>query len=196
MNVSRETSERLTEYLNLLTTWSAKINLVAPNTIGSAWERHIQDSLQLIDLRPAPGNQWLDLGSGGGLPGLVIAIAAPWQRTRFTLVESDARKATFLRRAASALSLTNVEVVTERIEALTPQNAPTISARALAPLPSLMSYVARHLASNGVALLPKGRNWESEVRDARRNWSFNLTPHPSRTQAEAAVLEISDIHAS
>lgn len=195
MNVSRETSQRLHEYLGLLKSWSAKINLVAPGTIEDAWDRHIADSLQLIALRPSPGPLWVDLGTGGGLPGLVIAIALPRSETEVILIESDQRKAAFLRHVIRTLSVPQTKVICDRIEAIPPVAASTLTARALAPLPKLMTYVGRHLDSAGTALLPKGRNWREEVAAAQQNWQFDLTAHQSQTQAEAAVLEIRDIHA-
>lgn len=193
MNVSRETIEQLLTYVDLLNNWSARINLVAPSTLPNAWSRHVEDSLQLLDLRPDPGPRWVDLGAGGGLPGLVVAIAAP--STAVTLIESDVRKATFLRRASAQLNLPNVTVLSQRIEAAAPQQASTVSARALAPLPKLMAYVERHLAPDGVALLLKGRSWSDEITDAQQSWSFDVTPHRSATQPDAAVLEIRAIHA-
>ncbi|AXC48931.1 16S rRNA (guanine(527)-N(7))-methyltransferase RsmG [Paracoccus suum] len=195
MNVSRETSKRLQAYLELLKNWSAKINLVAPATIEDAWERHIEDSLQLLDLRPSPGPIWTDLGTGGGLPGLVIAMALPSQETETVLVESDQRKAAFLRHVIRTLEIQQTRVIAERIEVISGLGASTLTARALAPLPKLMTYVERHLGPSGTALLPKGRNWREEVAAAQLSWQFELTAHPSKTQPEAAVLEIRDIHA-
>lgn len=194
MNVSRETSERLQAYLSLLRRWSPRINLVSPATLEDAWHRHVEDSLQLLRLRPEPGPHWTDLGSGGGLPGLVVAIAAPDPATRFTLIESDKRKAAFLRRVVGALSLNNTTVLPQRIESATPQMASTVSARALAPLPTLVAYVQRHLAHDGTALLPKGACWREELRAAEARWRFACVPHDSVTQPGAAILEITSIH--
>lgn len=194
MTVSRETAD-LQRYLTLLEHWSRKINLIGATTVDDAWHRHIEDSVQLATLRPQGGPRWTDLGSGGGLPGMVLAINAPDSGTHYTLIESDGRKATFLRHVKAQLNLTNVTVLTQRIEAATPQEATTVSARALAPLPQLMAYVGRHLAHDGVALLPKGRNWKTEVREAEQSWRFDYVAHTSATDADAAVLEIRNIHA-
>lgn len=194
MNVSRETDD-LQRYVEFLKQWSAKINLIGPGTWAGAWQRHVEDSLQLAAIRPEGGPRWTDLGSGGGLPGLVLAINDKMGLTRYTLIESDARKATFLRHVKAQLSLTNTMVLGDRIESAVPQQSSTVSARALAPLPQLMAYVGRHLAPDGVALLPKGRNWKSEVREAERSWRFDYVAHPSTTDADAAILEIRDIHA-
>lgn len=192
-NVSRETDDRLVRYADLIRVWSRRINLVAPSTIDNLAERHIADSLQLLQHRPNPGPGWVDLGSGGGLPGLVVALASTSGETRFTLVESDSRKAAFLRRAVAELHLDNTAVVSARIEALPPMSASTVSARALAPLPKLLDYVARHLAPDGTALLMKGRNWRDELVAAQQDWKFDLMVKPSTTDPDAAILQIGNL---
>ncbi|UFM65862.1 16S rRNA (guanine(527)-N(7))-methyltransferase RsmG [Paracoccus sp. MA] len=189
-NVSCET-ERLAAYAALLRKWNPAINLIAPSTLEQIESRHIADCLQLAEIaRKSPGG-WVDLGSGGGLPGIVLAIMRPDRP--LTLVESDQRKAAFLRNAIRELSLTGANVLTGRIEDLDRLDAANISARALAPLPRLMAYVERHLAPSGTAWLMKGRNWQSEVSEARRDWKFDLTTHPSATDPDAAILEITGI---
>lgn len=189
-NVSRETSEKLDAYAALLRKWSPRINLVAPSTLNDLESRHIADSRQLSMLT-TPVQNWADLGSGGGLPGAIIAILRP--ETPVTLVESDARKATFLRTLRRELALPNLIVLNDRIEQANPLNAALVSARALAPLGLLMAYVDRHLAPGGTALLMKGKDWESEVRQARESWQFDLIPHPSQTAPDAAILEITNV---
>lgn len=189
MSASRE-AEQLREYARLLRKWNATINLVAPNTIEHLEQRHFQDCNQLNGLAPR-SSRWADLGAGGGLPGLVLAIHRP--ADPMILVEADRRKAAFLRTVAREIDLPNVTVQVGRIEALPALQAQIISARALAPLPLLMAYVDRHLASGGVAWLMKGRNWEAEVSDARDGWNFSLIAHDSTTEPGAAILEISDI---
>ena len=158
LNVSRETTARLDAYAALLAKWNPAINLVARSTMTDFWTRHILDSAQLFDLAPPGARHWADLGSGAGLPGLVIAILAP-ERTldlRVTLIDSDQRKAAFL---IAALRETGVraEVRAERIEDLAPLGADIITARALAPLPVLLAYAERHLSAGGAALFPKRR---------------------------------------
>lgn len=111
----------------------------------------------------------------------------------FTLVESDQRKATFLRTVTREVGLPNVTILSGRIEALPPLNADHVSARALAPLRQLMTYLHRHLAPTGKAFLMKGRQWKAEVEDARSEWLFDYVAHPSRTQEGAATLEISGV---
>ncbi|MDS9466820.1 16S rRNA (guanine(527)-N(7))-methyltransferase RsmG [Paracoccus sp. MBLB3053] len=190
MTVSRET-ERLNQYAGLMRKWNKAINLVAPSTLDALEERHISDSRKLAELSKATVGDWVDLGSGGGLPGLVLAINQPDRN--ISLVESDKRKCSFLRNVCREVGLMNVAILNERIEMVEPLSAQNISARALAPLPLLLSYVDRHLASGGRAWLMKGRNWRNEVDEARKDWSFNLTAHRSATDPDSAILEMTDI---
>lgn len=193
MDVSRETEERLSQYQELLLRWNSRINLVSPSSIPHVKSRHIDDCLQIAEsIEPGEG-VWVDLGSGGGLPGIVLAIAFASRPTHFVLLESDQRKATFLRSAIRGIGLTNTEVITSRIEAADPLNAAYLSARALAPLPYLMPYLDRHLAKNGQAWLMKGEKWQSEVDEARQHWQFQLESRPSKTQTGAAILKISEV---
>lgn len=192
LNVSRETWEKLERLSALLAKWNPAINLVSKSTIGSAWQRHIVDSAQLFP--QSRFLHWADLGSGGGFPGLVIAVIASElnPEARFTLVEVDQRKATFLREAARELGV-SPEVLTERIESVAPLNADVLSARALAPLDGLCGFATRHLVADGVALFPKGASWRAEVDDARRNWTFSLDVLPSQTDRQAVVLKVKEI---
>lgn len=190
MDVSRETVERLELLQALLIKWNPAINLVAKSTLPNAWERHIADSAQIYNLGHTSGD-WVDLGSGGGFPGLVIAILAAGRSDpiKVTLVEADQRKATFLRTASQQLGL-SVITLSERIEKIPPLAAKTLSARALAPLPTLLAYADRHLESSGIALFPKGASWKHEVDLARKDWHFNLEAHPSVTDTDGAVLAV------
>lgn len=190
MDVSRETEILLVRYANLLRKWSPRINLVAPSTLASLEERHIEDCLQVAShAQPQSGN-WVDLGSGGGLPGIVLSIAARGTDANFTLIESDGRKSAFIRTAIRDLGLTKTKVVTARIEDLDPLNAAYVSARALAPLPRLMPYLVKHLAKNGQAWLMKGRQWHQELEEAALNWRFSYEAYPSKTEDSAAILKI------
>ncbi|MEO0622074.1 MAG: 16S rRNA (guanine(527)-N(7))-methyltransferase RsmG [Pseudomonadota bacterium] len=188
--VSRETCERLETFAALLTRWTKRINLIAPKTLDTLWSRHIADSAQLWTLRPDACDTWLDLGSGGGLPGLVIAaIAAEETRIQITLVESDGRKSAFLATAAREMNLSPT-IVTERIESLRLPKSSVISARALAPLPKLLELAAPHAAPETVFLFPKGRNARSELTEAQRHWHIEQTEIASRTEADATILKI------
>ncbi len=192
--VSRETMERLQGYAALLEKWNAKINLVAASTLPDFWDRHIVDSAQLYAHAPESALNWVDLGSGGGLPGLVCAILSKEftpDRT-FTLIESDARKAAFLTTAIREFGL-DARVLTSRVEATDPQSVDVVSARALASLPQLLPLVARHLAKNGVALLPKGRNYNEELAAAQREWHFDTAIFDSQTDPLAKLLILKDL---
>ena len=195
LDVSRETLGRLEQLGALLAKWNPAINLVAKSTLPEAWTRHILDSAQLFRLAPDRVSHWVDLGSGGGFPGLVIAVLASEfdSARRVTLVESDQRKATFLRQAAREMGLSNVAVLTDRIEQAAPLAGQVVSARALAPLPQLCAFAQRHLAPGGLALFPKGAKHAEEVAEAGREWHFDLTVHPSDTDSSAVVLELRTI---
>lgn len=192
-DVSRETEAALSAFAALVRRWNPAINLVAPSTLADLDSRHIADSAQLLPLAPPGWTHWADLGSGGGFPGLVIAILARDRpESRVTLVESDQRKATFLRTAARELSLP-VTVHTTRAEQLAPLGANVLSARALAPLAQLLPFAHRHLRPGGTALFPKGRRHAEEVAEARRTWHFDLTEHSSQTDPEGRILQIERI---
>lgn len=189
MDVSRETDAKLQVLESLVRKWNPAINLVAKSTLADLRGRHIADSLQVAALCPLTARIWVDLGSGGGFPGLVVAAWAAEHVPELDvrLVESDQRKATFLRLAAKEMDL-SVQVLSQRIEDLAPQNADVVSARALAALPKLCFFVARHLAPCGTAILPKGAQAETEIAAARRDWSFDLETATSQTEGEAKVL--------
>ncbi len=193
-DVSRETIERLQIYGRLLRAWNPKINLVAPSTLDDLWSRHFADSAQLYDLAPRSFSHWADLGSGGGFPGLVIAILAQekMQTSEITLVESDARKSAFLRTVLRETGA-SATVLTERAERVQPLAASVVSARALAPLPRLLAYAYRHLAPGGVALLPKGENWEKELSDAESEWHFSYLLSKSMVHHNSVILSVTGV---
>jgi len=196
VNVSRETFEELRAYESLVRRWTPAINLVSKASVDDLWQRHIADSAQVFAATGAESAQsWVDLGSGGGFPGLVVAVLAKELRPdlRVTLVESDLRKATFLRQAAQALSL-SVTVHSVRIESLAPQNADVLSARALAPLSDLLTHAERHLRKGGIAVFPKGARFAAELDDARKLWAFDVDVQPSLSDSEAALLVIRNFH--
>ncbi|EBA08536.1 16S rRNA (guanine(527)-N(7))-methyltransferase RsmG [Sagittula stellata] len=193
-NVSRGTSLKLEQYLSLLKKWNTVINLVSPKTLDDAVKRHFLDSAQLVDLMPEDAGTLVDLGSGGGFPGLVIAILSAETRPnlKVTLVESDQRKASFLRTVLRETEISGT-VLSKRIMDVEPLQADILTARALAPLLELCQFADHHLMSTGVALFPKGKNWGKEVEDARAEWQFRYTAHTSKTDADAVVLEIRDL---
>lgn len=193
-NVSRETIERLRAFVALLEKWNAKINLVSNATLADAWQRHVVDSLQIWDvIRTQPPGKLVDIGSGGGFPGIVLAACmheAGWPGP--VLIESDVRKVTFLRTALRELGLEG-NVLAQRIESSAPQKANYLTARALSELRYLLEFAKIHLDNGGVACFPKGRRWEEEVERAREEWEFNLEVHPSKTEAGSAILMIKGV---
>lgn len=193
--VSRETLAKLEIYAQTLKKWNPRINLVAKSTLADLWERHIVDSLQIMAHIPDGTHHIVDIGSGGGFPGLVLAIATSETdaETKVTMIESDQRKSVFLR---TVLRETGVaaEVLTDRIERAPPQNADLITARALADLTSLLGFAERHLKPDGVAIFLKGKNWRSELEIAQENWHFEWKEVTSQTSVEAVLLVIKGIH--
>lgn len=184
------TRVRLDAFRDLLLTWNARINLIAPADAAQVEQRHIADSLQLLPLLPEAGPMG-DLGSGGGLPALVLAAADPGRE--WHLVESDRRKCAFLIEAARVMDLTATRIHATRIEdaALPPLSG--LTARALAPLAKLLPHAARLLAPGGVAIFPKGRNAEAELTEAISDWTMAIERHPSRTDPTATILRLSEI---
>ena len=185
--VSRETQERLSLFAELLTKWTSKINLISAGDVAHLWERHIEDSLQLVPLVER-GISITDLGSGGGFPGIILAIAADAQ---VTLVESDKRKCAFLREVSRAAGC-RTQVINERIENVDIPPAPIVTARALANLSKLLSWTEKLIAADGYALFLKGQQAVNELTDAERDWHMTVTSIPSRTPG-GSILKISDI---
>jgi 16S rRNA (guanine527-N7)-methyltransferase len=186
--VSRETRERLDVYVRELTRWQRALNLVANSTMADLWTRHIADSLQLISREPDAGS-WLDLGSGAGLPGLVIAAETT---RRVTLVESDSRKCAFIRSAAHAMGV-SVEIRNGRIETVLPTLPgpfDVVTARGLAPLDKLLAYARPQLSSGAIGLFPKGRGYQAELTAAQLCWTFTADILDSRTDSGGRILRI------
>lgn len=193
-DVSRETYDDLMHFADLVKKWTTKINLVSPATIDRLWDRHIVDSAQIFGLARENYEKWADIGSGGGFPGIVVAILAKEKTptAAFTLIESDQRKATFLRTAVRELDL-NASIIADRIENADQQKADIVSARALTSLSGMMPFLDRHLSLGGCAVLHKGRQYQKEVAEARQSWSFALEEHVSLTDPDARLLEIKGI---
>lgn len=194
LDVSRETLDQLDAYVALLEKWNPRINLVARSTLSQLWDRHFVDSAQIFQYSPENTQHWVDLGSGGGFPGLVVAVLGKELRPdmRVTLVESDTRKATFLRTVIRELSL-QAKVLDSRIEALDPLQADVLSARALADLTALLGFADQHMRKDGMALFPKGATWEKELTDAQQSWRFDHERFTSKTEAEAVIFRIREV---
>lgn len=182
--------EKLQQFAALVEKWTQRINLIARSTVPDLWARHIEDSARLVPFAPAAPRLWADFGAGGGFPGLVVAVILQDRgaATRMVLVESDQRKATFLREASRQLDL-GADVRAERADALAPLGADVISARALAPLSALFETVERHGLPDTLSLFPKGETWADEVAAARKNWSFALDAQPDPGHKGAAILQ-------
>jgi 16S rRNA (guanine527-N7)-methyltransferase len=181
--------DRLRQFAGLLLRWNATLNLIAARDAGVVWDRHIADSLQLVPLMPAGVARAIDLGTGGGFPGLVLAIATG---VAFDLVESDRRKASFLRTAVLETGAP-ATVHCCRIEDAALPPAPLVTARALAPLPRLLPLAARLLTDDGVCLFLKGAKVEDELTAAERDWAMTVDREPSRTSADGVVLRIAGL---
>ena len=186
---SVEARERLDRLASLLLRWNARINLISRADEATLWTRHILDSAQLVALLPPTAGTLIDLGSGAGFPGLVLAILTSWH---VHLVESDQRKAAFLREAARETG-THVAIHAVRAETLRLPPVQVVTARALAPLGELLRLAAPLLAPGGVCLFPKGRDAEAELTAAAAGWHMRIEHVPSRTSPGATLLRISEI---
>jgi 16S rRNA (guanine527-N7)-methyltransferase len=189
LHVSRETLDRLEHYLDLLKRWQKAINLVGPKTLEDPWRRHILDSAQLIHHLPGAARTIVDLGSGAGLPGLVLAIIRGGD---IHLVESDQRKALFLKEAARHLAL-DVVVHAQRIEALEPMTPDVLTARALAPLPRLLELASPLIGRATTCLFLKGRHGKDELTEAGKSWMMASQISPSLSDPSASVLKLWEI---
>lgn len=190
--VSRETEERLDRFVALLLAWQATTQLVAQSTIPRLWTRHIADSLQLLPLAPE-ARTWVDLGSGGGFPGVVLACAlADRPGAKIHLVESNARKAAFLREVTRTLLIPAI-VHCARIEDFIADESVTpeiVTARALAPLDKLAGLVAPFVELGATALILKGQDVEDELREATKSWIIGVDLVPSKTDASGRILVV------
>ncbi|MDX2263349.1 MAG: 16S rRNA (guanine(527)-N(7))-methyltransferase RsmG [Hyphomicrobiales bacterium] len=195
-SVSRETLERFEQYAALLGRWGKAVNLIGPATASDIWRRHFADSAQLLALAPS-FRTWVDLGSGAGFPGLVIAILTANQEDRAVhLVESNARKCAFLSDVARRTGV-EVRVHDKRVADATREIgvADVVSARALAPLPDLLGHAVGFMRDGGFGLFPKGRDAQKEIEDARRDWAFQWKTSPSRTDSEAQIIKVWSLEA-
>lgn len=193
--VSRETEARLDRYIDLLVTWQAKTNLVAPSTLPHLWTRHVSDSLQLLALAPS-AKIWVDLGSGGGFPGVVLASAlADTPGATIHLVERNAKKAAFLREAiriTSAPAIVHLAGIGDIVDSIEGR-VDCVTARALAPLHQLVGFAEPLVKRGAKALFLKGQDVEAELTEATKYWNIEPRLHSSRTGGHGWIVELDRI---
>lgn len=193
-DVSRETEAQLKVYLGLLEKWQEKINLVSPQTMPDAWERHFIDSMQISDFIPEGAKTIFDFGSGAGFPGLVLAIMN--SDKNFHMVESDQKKCSFMRTVSRETGLSNIAVHNSRIEDVSRETIPDlIMARALASLDKLLDYSSDWVELNPDLkfIFPKGEKHADEVVESKKKWIFDVTEKPSQTSKNASILLLSGV---
>ena len=187
--VSRETGARLEAYAALLAQWNQRINLVSRDSLRDPWRRHFLDSAQLFSYVPARTRSLVDLGSGAGFPGLVLAILGI---PGIELIESDARKCAFLREAAR-IADAPVAIHHARIEAVPSHEVDVVTARACAPLDRLLVMAQRFIAPHTICLFLKGERAEEELTAARRGWTMLAARHPSRADPRGVILKLEQV---
>jgi 16S rRNA (guanine527-N7)-methyltransferase len=191
--VSRETVERLRAYEALLRKWQRSINLVGAATLDDVWRRHFLDSAQLLPLAPAEATRWIDVGSGAGFPGLVVAIL---RGPGIHLIESDARKAAFLREATRATGA-GATIHAARVEAVSRETvggpADIVSARALAPPGDVLESTAELAGPASIYLLLAGRDYGGPLTEARKRWKMEVDEFPSQSDPSSRVLRIQGV---
>jgi 16S rRNA (guanine527-N7)-methyltransferase len=190
--VSRETCPELNSYVALLLKWNKAINLVAASTEADVWTRHIEDAVQTVAHIPDTARTLMDMGSGAGLPGMVIAIARP--DIRVVLLERDSRKAAFLQEAIARLCLRNASVSCESVEAHK-GTYDCITARALASLKRLCDYSYPHMHKETICLFAKGKNYANELSEAQKEWQFHYHLHKGAIQEESVIVSLSQLSA-
>jgi 16S rRNA (guanine527-N7)-methyltransferase len=188
-DVSRETLDRLDRVIDTLDDWRTRSNLIGPREWPVIWTRHVADCFQILDLIPEDAKV-VDLGSGAGFPGLIIAAARPVGHV--TMIESVGKKCAFLRAAIEAAGL-NATVRQERVESVEPMPADFVTARAFAPLPKLLDYAAPWLKRGASGLFFKGERWKEELTDASQTWNFAHEAIPSRVGGSGTILIIREL---
>lgn len=188
--VSRETRDRLQVYADLLVKWQKAVNLIGQGTLNDIWRRHFLDSAQLLPLAPAGARVWVDLGSGAGFPGLVLAVlGAP----DVHLIESDGRKCAFMQEVAR-ITQTQAQIHRCRIETAPRLRADVCVARALAPLTTLLDLAEQFSDQDTVCLFPKGQDVEVELTEAAKSWTIQVERLPSRSDPSGTILRVKGFH--
>ena len=193
IGVSRETMEHLRAYAEMVEQWSARHNLVSRASLAGLWRRHFLDSAQLLPLIPDEARSLVDLGSGAGFPGLVLAELLRDRAFRVVLYEATRKKCQFLAAAAERLGL-DIEIRNDRIEDAEREPFDVVTARACAPLPILVGYAHRFWSPQTVALFLKGQNVGAELTEANKSWSMSTQRHPSRSDPSGVILAIRELH--
>ena len=191
--VSRETLARLKTYAGILEDWSALHNLVSRASLAHMWRRHFWDSAQLMPLIPAEAKSLVDLGSGAGFPGLVLAELLRDRPVKITLYEATAKKCRFLEAVAEDLGLA-MEIRNARIEEAASEPYDVVMARACAPLDQLLAYAHRFWGPRTVGLFLKGQNVEGELTKANKSWKIKAEHHPSQSDSAGVILEVGELH--
>ncbi len=193
-NVSRETLNRLKLYEDLVRKWNPAINLVSRSTVADIWDRHFADSAQAYYIAAPETGHWIDLGSGGGFPGAVVAILAKEFHPGLSVacIDSDSRKCEFIRTLSRRVEIP-IGVHSQRVKDMPPQNADYVSARAVAPLPRLLPLVHRHLSATGTAVLHKGAKADEEIEAALESWRFTVEKRSSPLNPDSVILRIGDL---
>mgnify|MGYP001192634730 CR=1 FL=1 len=194
INPGAETLERLDAYEAVLTQWQARVNLVGDSTLPALWSRHFLDSAQIYRHLPASAQALTDIGSGGGFPGMVLAILTSMSGgPTVTLIESNGRKAEFLREA-NRICAAGAKIMNVRVEGAPILPADVVTARACAPLIRLLPWVYRCLRADGVALLSKGLSWRDELTTAEKHWNMGLAEIPSVTDTSGVILKLEGLN--
>jgi 16S rRNA (guanine527-N7)-methyltransferase len=190
-DVSRETLARLKLFVSLLEDWNARMNLVSAKSLADVWKRHVWDSAQLFPLLPPGTRSFVDLGSGAGFPGVVLATLLGGE-TRAVLYEAVAKKCRFLEEVTHRTGI-KAEIRNSRIEDAKPEPFDLVTARACAPLDQLLSYAAPFQAKNTHCLFLKGQSVGAELTDAYKSWAMTVEQHPSRSDPSGVILDIREL---
>jgi 16S rRNA (guanine527-N7)-methyltransferase len=194
-NVSRETSQKIADFIALLQKWNEKMNLVSKNSLSEVWVRHVLDSMQLIKHINPTDKTIVDIGSGSGFPGIVLAVLLQEKQpnTKVFLIESITKKTMYLNAVRSALRLDNVCVLNERVENAVFKDVDVVTARAVAALDKLLGYCYHLTGKKTKMLLFKGKSYEQEEAEARKKWQYDMTVYPNIYHEDGVVLEICNL---
>jgi 16S rRNA (guanine527-N7)-methyltransferase len=194
-NVSRETFDSLSGFVNILTEWQNKMNLVSPKSLEQVWTRHIADSLGIYQYLNGDTNLVYDIGSGAGFPAVVLALKSMHEgrSTQFELIESITKKTVYLNAVKDTLKLKNVEIINARAENLKLPPADIITARAVAALDKLLGLAYPLTSKKTLLLLPKGKTYQEEIIEAKKHWNFSLEISQNMVEPEGVILQISNL---